>query len=186
MAMNIALDLSLDRKISESEKPIFGQLSLLSPRNALNIDGFPDVHPDSWYGRQLLRSRERAWLSLYVLDRGFALARGRPPMVPVTAAVAACDHWHKSPDADPSDASIAGAAVLRRDMDQVIQKIKQLSDQSTMGEGSDQDIRSVVDGYFESWHRIWDQAIKQGHDFPPYLDILIQHVSCYNFHVCLR
>lgn len=76
MAMNIALDLSLDRKISESEKPIFGQLSLLSPRTALNIDGFPDVHPDSWYGRQLLRSRERAWLSLYVLDRGFALARG--------------------------------------------------------------------------------------------------------------
>ena len=69
-------------------------------------------------------------------------------MVPVTAAVAACDQWHKSPDADPSDASIAGATVLRRDMDQVIQKIKQLSDQSTMDNKSGQDIRTVSVPFF--------------------------------------
>jgi len=180
MAMNVALDLSLDRKISDEklERPRFGHLSILSPRNALNIDGFPEVHPDCWYGRQLLRARERAFLSLYVLDRGFALARGRPSMVPITAAVLACDKWHESADADPSDASIAGATVLRRDMDQVIEKVKQLSDESTAENGSGQLIREEVDGYFNSWHQTWDQAIMKGQSgFPPYLDILIQHTK---------
>jgi len=55
----------LPRNISQSEE--------ISARKALDIDGFPEVEPSSPLGRRLLRRRERIWLSLFVLDRGYNL-----------------------------------------------------------------------------------------------------------------
>lgn len=113
----MALDLSLDKMIADDEHQGVGTID---SKRALAIDGFPDVEPASWLGRRLLRSRQRAWLSLFVLDRGFALARGRLSMVPMSPAISCCDRWHKHEDADGSDASIAGAAVLRREIVSVL------------------------------------------------------------------
>jgi hypothetical protein len=77
MALTIATDLSLNKLIVPSPQdgrgrpPSIAQSECITARKALDLDGFPDVDPDSPFGRRLLRSRERIWLALFVLDRGF-------------------------------------------------------------------------------------------------------------------
>jgi hypothetical protein len=83
---------------------------------ALQLDGFAHVDPASTWGRRLLRTRERVWLAIFVLDRGICLARGRPYAVPIGPLIESCDTWHISDIADRWDGSIVSAAVLRRDL----------------------------------------------------------------------
>jgi hypothetical protein len=78
MALTIALDSSLDKLIVPSPSELQGsaqkgrsQSECITARKALDMDGFPDVDPLSDFGRRLLRRRERIWLALFVLDRGY-------------------------------------------------------------------------------------------------------------------
>jgi hypothetical protein len=143
MALNLALDLSLNKIVVPSptiRPPGFldgvAKAQCIDSSKALQLDGFPNVDPGSARGRRLLRTRERVWLALFVLDRGYVLhmihfllnprwlkfliriclARGRPYAVPIGPLVESCDTWHISDIADRWDGSIISAAVLRRDL----------------------------------------------------------------------
>lgn len=76
IAMTIAVDLSLHKAIVPPE--MFRQDSgfslargeCIDSRTALDIDGLADVEPWTDRGMLLLRGRERAWIALFVLERG--------------------------------------------------------------------------------------------------------------------
>lgn len=75
-AMTIAVDISLNKVIIPSPSnsqatPPVAQSECITAKKALDLDGFHDVDPLSPLGRRLLRRRERVWLSLFVLDRGY-------------------------------------------------------------------------------------------------------------------
>lgn len=76
MALTIALDLSLNKIIlpaaaePNSPRGTVASSECISARRALAVDGFAHVDPNSLMGKRLLRRRERAWLSLFVLERG--------------------------------------------------------------------------------------------------------------------
>jgi hypothetical protein len=77
-SLTIAMDLSLNKLIvpSPSDSLIgvhdgIAPSDCISARKALDLDGFSDVDPGSDLGQRLLRRRERIWLALFVLDRGF-------------------------------------------------------------------------------------------------------------------
>jgi hypothetical protein len=76
-ALTIAVDISLNKVIipspsnSRVEAPQLPQSECITARKALDLDGFHDVDPASPLGRRLLRRRERVWLALFVLDRGY-------------------------------------------------------------------------------------------------------------------
>jgi hypothetical protein len=78
MALSVAIDLSLNKLIVPP--PGFPQREIpdhipksecITAKKALLLDGFEDVDPYSSWGQRLLRRRERIWLSLFVLDRGY-------------------------------------------------------------------------------------------------------------------
>jgi hypothetical protein len=77
MALTIAMDISLNKLIlrpgeSLASMPLgTAQSDCITARKALDLDGFQEVDPTSTFGRRALRSRERVWLSLFVLDRGY-------------------------------------------------------------------------------------------------------------------
>jgi hypothetical protein len=76
MATTMAIDLSLHKVLfstsmlgSESRKAL-SRGECIDPKAALVIDGYPDLDPLSERGTLLLRSRERCWISLFVVERG--------------------------------------------------------------------------------------------------------------------
>lgn len=78
MALNIALDLTLQKIVvpSSTIRPAgfldrVAKADCIEAAKALQLDGFSHVDPTSVWGRRLLRTRERVWLALFVLDRGF-------------------------------------------------------------------------------------------------------------------
>jgi hypothetical protein len=78
MALTLALDLSLNKIVvpSPTIRPAgfldrIAKAECIDSTKALHLDGFPHVDPASVWGRRLLRTRERVWLSLFVLDRGY-------------------------------------------------------------------------------------------------------------------
>lgn len=75
LANSIATDLSLHKVLVSAEMlgpgSALARGDCLDPRTALAMDGFADVDPWSERGRLLLRNRERCWLSLFVLERGY-------------------------------------------------------------------------------------------------------------------
>lgn len=76
VALNIALDLSLN-KITTLSTTLDGRklarADCIDPKRALLMDGFDDVDPAQDLGRRLLRRRERAWIALFVVERGYSL-----------------------------------------------------------------------------------------------------------------
>jgi hypothetical protein len=76
MALTVALDLSLNKIVSPSvsfERELLNRLAradCIDARRALHMDGFDDVDPSSEWGLRLLRRRERAWIALFVVERG--------------------------------------------------------------------------------------------------------------------
>lgn len=77
MALTVALDLSLDKIVTPSSSfgpDLIFQLAradCIDAKRALLMDGFDDVEPGSEWGRRLLRRRERAWIALFVVERGY-------------------------------------------------------------------------------------------------------------------
>lgn len=73
-ALAMALDLSLDKVIVHTSdtgrRDGLAGRDTVDARKALAIDGFDSVDLTSLLGKRLLRRRERAWLSLFILDRG--------------------------------------------------------------------------------------------------------------------
>lgn len=138
MALSIALDLSLNKVATlpqTANGDHFSRADCIDPRRALAMDGFENVVASSEYGRRLLRRRERTWIALFVVERGYVaiplchpcresydyrvcLARGRSYSVPITALLENCDKWHlvDRDIADPRDGQMNSMAILRRDL----------------------------------------------------------------------
>jgi hypothetical protein len=82
-ALSIALDLSLNKIIVPSGSIDAKSISAipkadcLDAKKALAMDGLAHIDVASDWGQRLLRRRERVWISLFVLERGVCLARGR-------------------------------------------------------------------------------------------------------------
>ena len=78
MALTIAMDVSLNKLVLRPEETMANahrrtaKSDSITTKKALALDGFPEVDPATTFGRRLLRSRERVWLALFVLDRGYA------------------------------------------------------------------------------------------------------------------
>lgn len=187
MANTVATDLSLHKSLVSTEMldPGSGiglaRGDCLDPRSALAMDGFPDLDPWSERGRLLLRNRERCWISLFVLERGMSLARGRPFSVPMTRSLKDCDSWHRSDLADPLDGHLVSMAVLRRDLDGLFATVRALCDgsQNAASDGSliAQSIEGSIERFFDQWYTEWGISIGTGLDrrLPPYVEILVTH-----------
>ncbi|KAI1762668.1 hypothetical protein GGR53DRAFT_406095 [Hypoxylon sp. FL1150] len=186
MALTIALDLYLNKVIlpsstePRSPRDTIAVADCISGRKALGMEGFIDVDPDSPRGRKLLRRRERAWLSLYVLERGVCLARGRDYVLPMSPLIENCDQWHLSDIADRWDGSIVSVAVLRRDLANLIAKVRAICDNYVNGTSEmtvvDR-VKSEITIFFDRWYQTWPVQIGDREQFslPPYVEILASH-----------
>ncbi|KAF5977884.1 hypothetical protein FCOIX_6216 [Fusarium coicis] len=187
IANTVATDLSLHKSLISPEMvgsgPGIGLArgDCLDPRAALAMDGFPEIDPWSEKGRLFLRNRERCWLSLFVLERGMSLARGRPFSVPMTRSLKDCDNWHRSEYADPLDGHLVSMAVLRRDLDALFATVRALCDGSQMASSDGcliaQSIQGSIERFFHQWYTEWGVSIGKGPDrrLPPYVEILVTH-----------
>ncbi|KAJ4249968.1 hypothetical protein NW757_007397 [Fusarium falciforme] len=187
IANTVATDLSLHKSLVSPEMAGSGsgiglaRGDCMDPRSALAMDGFPEIDPWSERGRLLLRNRERAWISLFVLERGMSLARGRPFSVPMTRSLKDCDNWHRSEYADPLDGHLVSMAVLRRDLDALFATVRALCDGSQMASSDGsliaQSIQGAIERFFDQWHTEWGVSIGKGLDrrLPPYVEILVTH-----------
>ncbi|KAI2605592.1 hypothetical protein GGR54DRAFT_620807 [Hypoxylon sp. NC1633] len=186
MAMTIALDLSLNKIIlplptePRSPRDSVAISDCISSRKALGIDGFMDIDPDSPRGRSLLRRRERTWLSLFVLERGVCLARGRNYVLPMSPLIENCDQWHLNDLADRWDGSIVSVAVLRRDLTNLITKVRSICDSYVNGntESSIVDrVKNEITLFFDRWYQTWPVQIgdREQLSLPPYVEILASH-----------
>ncbi|TIC90880.1 hypothetical protein CH35J_011457 [Colletotrichum higginsianum] len=187
-AATIAIDLSLHKLLipmealgSGSDNMALARGDCLDPRTALAMDGFSFVEHTSDLGQRLLRRRERCWIALFVLERGMSLARGRPYTVPVTRVIKDCDQWHRSSIADPMDGHLVSMAVLRRDLDGLLNTVRALCDGSqgisTDGGLIAQSIESAIERFFDQWLTEWGFSIGTGPQrrLPPYVEILVTH-----------
>ncbi|KAI0855758.1 hypothetical protein F4860DRAFT_519512 [Xylaria cubensis] len=186
MALSIAVDLYLNKIIlpsspdapfSKDNIPLSDQIS---SRRALNVDGFTDIDPASEIGRRLLRRRERTWLSLFVLERGVCLARGRSYMLPMSQLIENCDQWHLCELADRWDGSIVSVAVLRRDLVKLINTLRAICDSYVSGFSEVtvvEKLKNEIRIFFERWYHTWPFQIGDLEQFslPPYVDILASH-----------
>ncbi|KAF5576160.1 hypothetical protein FPANT_11061 [Fusarium pseudoanthophilum] len=187
IANTVATDLSLHKSLISPEMIGSGsgiglaRGDCLDPRAALAMDGFPEIDPWSEKGRLFLRNRERCWLSLFVLERGMSLARGRPFSVPMTRSLKDCDNWHRSEYADPLDGHLVSMAVLRRDLDALFATVRALCDGSQMASSDGsliaQSIQGSIERFFDQWYTEWGVSIGKGPDrrLPPYVEILVTH-----------
>ncbi|KAK5212682.1 hypothetical protein LTR96_006727 [Exophiala xenobiotica] len=187
-ALTLALDLSLNKIVvpSPTIRPAgfldrIAKADCIDSARALQIDGFPNVDPSSAWGRRLLRTRERVYLALFVLDRGVCLARGRPYAVPIGPLIESCDTWHISDIADRWDGSVISAAVLRRDLVGLITSVREFCDGSQGVNGGSTAVKFLkdkIDRFFEQWFAVWSRQITQGDgQLPPYVEILASHTK---------
>ncbi|KAI2641294.1 hypothetical protein GGS21DRAFT_547669 [Xylaria nigripes] len=186
MAVSIAMDLYLNKVILPSSRdasfsrdniPMSDQISA---RRALDVDGFMGTDPGCETGRRLLRRRERTWLSLFVLERGVCLARGRSYTLPISQFIENCDQWHLSELADRWDGSIVSVAVLRRDLAKMISTLRAICDSYVPGTDETKVVEKLKDEitiFFDSWYHTWPLQIGDREQFtlPPYVEILASH-----------
>ncbi|KXG45416.1 uncharacterized protein PGRI_043290 [Penicillium griseofulvum] len=188
MALTVALDLSLNKIVSPSssfDQELMNRLAraeCIDGKRALHMDGFDDIDPSSEWALRLLRRRERAWIALYVVERGVCLARGRSYTVPPTALIENCDRWHLSNIADPRDGPMNSMAVLRRDLDGLFQKVKSSCDSYRIvdtGSETAQLIKKTIQTFYERWYATWALSIGEGdtRSLPPYVEILVTHTQ---------
>jgi hypothetical protein len=196
-ALSIALDLMLDKVITPSTSfdPEFikrvPKAECLSAQKALAMDGFEDVDPTSEWGQRLLRRRERVWISLFVLERGVCLARGRSYCVPKTSLIQYNDRWHFHQYADTQDGPLVSMAVLRRDLDDLFSEVRTRCDNYRLVEvGSKvaQEIDGSIESFFNSWSRAWPSVISDpsSKSLPPYVEILVTHTRLSTYSMLLN
>ncbi|KAH8681724.1 hypothetical protein BX600DRAFT_29665 [Xylariales sp. PMI_506] len=186
-ALTVALDISLNKIIlPTSSEPQMSREGIatsdcISARKALGLDGFHDVNPESLTGKRLLRRRERTWLSLFVLERGTCLARGRDYVLPMSPLIATCDQWHLSELADRWDGSIVSVAVLRRDLANLISRVKAICDgyvdKNDDGIEVVDRLKGEITLFFDRWYQTWPLQIgdREQLSLPPYVEILASH-----------
>jgi hypothetical protein len=185
-ALSIALDLMLDKVITPTtsfDPELIKRVPIaecLSAQKALTMDGFEDVDPTSEWGQRLLRRRERVWISLFVLERGVCLARGRSYCVPKTSLIQCSDRWHFHQYAGAQDGPLVSMAVLRRDLDDLFSEVRTRCDNYRLVEvGSKvaQEIDGSIESFFDSWSRAWPSIISdpESRTLPPYVEILVTH-----------
>lgn len=189
MALTLALDLQLNKIVvpSPTIRPAgflerVSKADCIDAERALQLDGFGHIDPVSAWGRRLLRTRERVWLALFVLDRGICLARGRPYAVPTGPLVESCDTWHISDIADRWDGSVISTAVLRRDLVGLITSVREACDNSQLsimsGPAAVKYLKDKIDRFFEQWTSVWSYQLTQGDGkLPPYVEILVSHTK---------
>ncbi|KAI1851538.1 hypothetical protein JX265_012380 [Neoarthrinium moseri] len=169
MALTIALDISLNKIILPSScdphtpRDGVATADCITARKALLIDGFGDIDPASLPGRRLLRRRERTWLSLFVLERGVCLARGRDYVLPMSPLIESCDQWHLSELADRWDGSIVSVAVLRRDLANLIARVRAICDGYVDNNDSEaavvERLKTEITLFFDRWYQTWPLQI---------------------------
>ncbi|KAK3070677.1 hypothetical protein LTS18_015039, partial [Coniosporium uncinatum] len=147
---------------------------------ALRMDGFANVDGGTELGRRLLRRRERAWISLWTLERGVCLARGRSYTCPVTALLERCEHWLDSSVADSQDGSLVSIAAFRRDLDVLLKNVRLRCDNyrtSDVGSIVAQSIKDTIEDFYQAWANTWTPIIGEGQQrsLPPYVEVLIVH-----------
>ncbi|KXJ89128.1 hypothetical protein Micbo1qcDRAFT_235467 [Microdochium bolleyi] len=187
MALTIALDLSINKIIlpataePNSPRGTVASSECISARRALAVDGFAHIDPNSLMGKRLLRRRERVWLSLFVLERGVCLARGRQYVLPMSPLIETCDSWHLSDLADRWDGSIVSIAVLRRDLANQIARVREICDDYAEGTIPESEIvdklKSEITQFFDRWYHTWPLQIgdREQLALPPYVEILASH-----------
>lgn len=186
MALSVALDLSLNKIIvpssgvDQDHLKRIAKADCISAKRALIMDGFDDVDPESEWGRRLLRRRERAWIALFVLDRGVCLARGRSYTVPVTPLVELCDDWHTAEPVNPGDGEMISMTVMRRDLDQLLKTVRSRCDSYRVidvGSKVAQEIEVSIEDFFNRWSLKWTAAVGAGESkaLPVYVEVLSQH-----------
>ncbi|KAL1303777.1 hypothetical protein AAFC00_007114 [Neodothiora populina] len=185
-ALSIALDLSLDKAIAspsdiQSHQGLTSR-DVVNARKALALDGFDSVDPTSVLGRRLLRRRERVWLSLFILDRGFCMARERRSLFPLdTPLLSRCNDWHLSDIAAPADSSLISIVVIRRNLTGLIVSAKGLCDsynpEADDGTAVAESIRDMIETYIEDWYATWGPVVADWNEnqLPPYVEILGCH-----------
>jgi hypothetical protein len=196
-ALSIALDLSLDKIITPSaslNQELTRQIpkaECLDARKALAMDGFEDVEIDSEWGQRLLRRRERVWISLFVLERGVCLARGRSYSVPKTGLILHADRWHTQQFSDTQDGPLVSMAVLRRDLDDLFTNVRSRCDSFRnidVGSKAAGEIDQAIESFFDKWSRTWTSAISDPttKTMPPYVEILITHTRLSTYSMLLN
>jgi hypothetical protein len=188
IALTIAIDLNLDKAILPHDAGVLHvnpfsclpKADRIEDKRALCIDGFSHMDLTSPLAQRLLRRRERTWLSLWVLERGVCLARGRRFLVPTTPLVHKCDDWHLSSISDSHDASIISMTTLRRDLDGLIQSIRNSCDNlSSINIEADiaNTMKLAIDHFFDRWFARWSIVLRavDRQSLPPYIQILTSH-----------
>ncbi|EAW17269.1 uncharacterized protein NFIA_006330 [Aspergillus fischeri NRRL 181] len=165
MALTVALDLSLNKIVTPStgfDSTLQNRLAkadCIDAKRALHMDGFEAVDPASEWGRRLLRRRERTWIALFVLERG----------------------WHISDIADSRDGPMNSMAVLRRNLDELLRKVKSRCDSCRLGDiGSEaaQSIKKLIEDFYDQWYAAWALEIGgPSRCLPPYVEILVTHTQ---------
>jgi hypothetical protein len=196
-ALSIALDLMLEKVITPSTSfdleliKRIPKAECLSANKALAMDGFEDVDSTSEWGQRLLRRRERVWISLFVLERGVCLARGRSYCVPKTSLIQYSDRWHYHSYADSQDGPLVSMAVLRRDLDDLFAEVRIRCDGYRVVEvGSKvaQEIDRSIESFFDRWSRAWPSVIgdSESGSLPPYVEILVTHTRLSTYSMLLN
>ncbi|ORY70454.1 uncharacterized protein BCR38DRAFT_107084 [Pseudomassariella vexata] len=187
MALTIALDLSLNKIIlplypdARTPRDSVASSDCISATKALGIDGLGHVDPNSLAGKRFVRRRERTWLSLFVLERGICLARGRDNVLPMSPLITTCDQWHLSDLADRWDGSIVSVVVLRRDLANLIARVRAICDAYVDTKDGDSIIVDRLKGeithFFDRWYQTWPLQIgdREQLSLPPYVEILASH-----------
>lgn len=196
-ALSISLDLMLDKAITPSTSfahELVRQIpkaECLHAAKALAMDGFEDVDPTSEWGQRLLRRRERVWISLFVLERGVCLARGRSYCVPKTCLIQYCNQWHDHQHSDAQDGPLVSMAVLRRDLDDLFAEVRTRCDNYRsleLGSEVAHEIDKSVEDFFDSWSRAWPSVISdpESRSLPPYVEILVTHTRLSTYAMLLN
>ncbi|KAF2737230.1 hypothetical protein EJ04DRAFT_594204 [Polyplosphaeria fusca] len=186
VALSIALDLSLNKIVTPSwsfDQDLLKRIpkaDCIAAKKALAMDGFEDVEVGSEWGQRLLRRRERAWISLFVLERGVCLARGRNYCVPITPLVKFCDKWHTDGMSHVQDGALVSMSVLRRDLDDLFNAVRSRCDSYRVidvGSKVADEIESMIERFYDRWLATWTSAIGESEQktLPPYVEILLTH-----------
>lgn len=88
-----------------------------------------------------------------------------------------CDDWHKSAIADGWDGSLISSTVFRRDLADLITKVKGDCDRYRETNVTSVKMQQMIDGFFGHWYSTWAFAIGgiNGISIPPYVEILVTH-----------
>ena len=185
-ALSIALDLSLEKIVKPSmflSKDHAARISnahCIDAKKALSMDGFEELSVESELARRLLCRRERAWIALFVLERGVCLARGRSYSVPLTPLLQSCDQWLANGMAHKGDAAMLSMAVLRRDLDGLFDSVRSRCDSYRVidvGSKVAEEIETTINHFYDRWLAAWTHVIGEGdqQSLPPYVEILVTH-----------